>query len=108
MKCKHWIILLIATLVVSNTYLAYIIVDNGVTMTYQESSFDMAQKSYEQTLRIANLNIISRNADDAIKLLGKDVYGLDPFEKEGCLYIGQVCLLLDENRTITRVGENTL
>jgi len=108
MKCKYWTILLIVTLVISNSYLAYIIVDNGVTMAYQESSFDMTQKSYEQTVRIANLNIIGRSADDAITLLGKDVYGFDLFEKEGCLYAGQVCLLLNENRIITGVGKKAL
>jgi hypothetical protein len=63
---------------------------------------------YEQTLRLANLELIGLGADEALAKIGKDVYGLDPFEKEGCIYAGNVCVRLNEGRKVDGIGVNGL
>lgn len=103
MTPKHWIILLTALLVISNAYWVFVMIDTGITMTYREASFDLTEKTAEQAVRLANLNLIGMGADEALALIGKDVYDLEPFEKEGCLYAGQVCLRLDDNRVIVGI-----
>ena len=100
---KYWILSLVAALIITNGYWLYNAVDNGVSYTYLEASFDSATKSLEQTTRIANLNVIGKTADEILKLLNPNVYGLEPFEKEGCIYAAQVCLKLDEARIVVSV-----
>jgi len=103
MTPKRWIILLTALLVISNAYWVFVMIDTGITMTYREASFELTEKKSEQAIRLANLNLIGMGADEALALIGTDVYDLEPFEKEGCLYAGQVCLRLDENRVIVKI-----
>lgn len=106
MKFKLTIIFLILALVVTNAYWLFAIVDQGVTLTYTEDSFETAQKQYEQTVILANLQLIGSSPEEAMKKIGKDVYGLDPFIKEGCLWAGEVCLLLEDGK-VSRIGRES-
>lgn len=108
MKSKHWLILLTALLVISNAYWVVVMFDTGVTMTYREASSDLSEKTSQQAVRLANLNLIGMSAEEALTLIGKDVYDLEPFEKEGCLYAAEICLRLDEDRVIVSIeADNT-
>ncbi len=77
-------------------------------MTYRDASFDHTAKGYEQALRLANLDLLGMSADEAILTIGLDSYGSGPFEKEGCIYTAQVCIVLDEDRKVVgfRAEEN--
>lgn len=108
MKPKCWIITLAIVLVLGNAFWLYQTIDNGITMTYQGSSFELTKKMYEQTILLANMQIIGLGADEVMTKIGKDVYGLEPFEKEGCIIAGQVCIRLDENRVVTGIEGNGL
>jgi len=108
MKCRYWIILLVIALVSSNAYWMMTTLDSGITLTYQESSLELTQKMHEQTLRLANLELIGLGADEALEKIGKDVYGLQPFEKEGCINAGNICVRLDENRKVVGIGGDGL
>lgn len=88
---------------VTNAHWLFAIVDQGATLTYTEDSFETAQKQYEQTVILANLQLIGSSPEEAMKKIGKDVYGLEPFIKEGCLWAGEVCLLLEDGR-MSRIG----
>ena len=101
-------IILALLLIGSNLFWIYGIVDQGVTLTYTESSFESAQSSYEQLLILANKNPVGLSAEEAMAKVGKDIRGLDPFIKEGCLYFGQVCLRLDSKGVIEGYGKNAL
>jgi len=105
MKPKYWIIFLIVLLAVSNIYWFVVLLDQGISNTYREASYEMSEKMLEQTTRIANLQLLGLPADEAIEVLGEDVYGLMPFEKEGCIIAGNVCIRLDENRIVEGIGE---
>lgn len=93
-------------LILTNSFWVYNILDDAVTCMYSDSSFELTQKMYEQTTMIANLNVIGKHADEVLAQLTPDVYGLEPFEKEGCIIAGQVCLELNESRVITAVGRD--
>lgn len=98
MKSKLSILILVLSLVVTNAYWLFVVFDQGVTQTYMESSIEMSQKQYEQAVILSNLELKGMKAEDAIKRIGKDVYGAGPFIKEGCIWAGQVCLNLENNR----------
>ena len=107
MKTKLTVIFLILTLVGTNAYWMYAVLDQGVTLTYTEASFETAQKQFEQTVILSNLQLIGLSTEEAIEKIGKDVYGLDPFVKEGCIWAGQVCLLLENNK-VSKIGHGAL
>jgi hypothetical protein len=100
---KKWIALLTIAIVVSNGYWIYNTVDNAVTLHYVEDSANFTAKKLEQAIRVANMNVIGISAEDAFDQLNPDVDGLAPFEKEGCIYAGLICLEFDGSRTVVRV-----
>jgi len=85
----------------------FVVLDQGVTQTYTEASSETAQKQYEQAVVLSNLQLIGLSSEEAIEKFGKDVYGLDPFVKEGCIWAGEVCLLLEGNK-VSRIGHDAL
>ncbi len=94
-------------LVGSNLYWIYTIFDQGVTQMYTEMSLDSTIKQLEQTTVLANLNLKGLTKDQALEKIGKDVYGFDPFVKEGCIWAGQICVALNNNHVIG-IGNDTL
>jgi len=96
-------IALVIALVVTNGFWIYRTFDNGVTLTYAQADIESGQKLYGEAVALANLNLIGRSIDEARKLIGMDVYGLEPFEKEGCLYAGGICVRFDADRTVVAI-----
>lgn len=104
MKSKHTVIILVTALVVTNGYWIYQIFDSSVTLMYVEASVESMAMDRQQTVVLANLNVVGRSVDDVIELLGTDINGHRPFEKEGCLFYSQVCLQLNDQRVVVAVG----
>ncbi len=102
---KPFTLLLLFVLFVSNLFWLYTVLDQGVSYTYLEASMESSDKEREQLFKISNLNVIGQSVNEIKGQLNPDVYGLEPFEKEGCLYVGQVCLKLNRDSIIIRVGE---
>ena len=98
MKSKLAIIFLLLALIGSNAYWFITVLDQGITQTYMDSSLEMLQKQYEQSVILSNLELNGLSSEEALKRIGKDVYGLEPFIKEECIWAGQVCLSLKNNR----------
>jgi predicted metal-dependent TIM-barrel fold hydrolase len=103
MNSRSWVIVLAILLIGSNAYWLYNTVDFGITHSYLEASYEHEQKRAAQAIYLANLNLVGMHADAAKSRIGKDVSGLDSFEKEGCLYVGGICLRLDDNRLVVSV-----
>ncbi len=91
----------------SNAYWFIVVLDQGITQTYMESSLEQAQKQYEQSVILSNLELNGLSSEEALERIGKDVYGLEPFVKEGCIWAGQVCLGLENNR-VTGINYDAL
>ena len=89
---KKWIALLLLALLISNGYWIHRTIDNSVTLNYAADSFRSTAKSLEQAIRIANINVVGVSAEEALDKLNPTVYGLQPFEKEGCINAGGICL----------------
>lgn len=96
-KIKLTTVFLVLALFATNTFWAYRVFDLGVTLTYMEASFDHIRNQYEQMVVLSNLQLVGLSAEEAKERIGKDIRGLDPFVKEGCLWVGQVCLRLQDN-----------
>lgn len=107
MRSKLTIIFLLLVLIGSNAYWFVAILDQGVTQAYTESSLEQAQKQYKQTAILSNLELNGLSSEEALRRIGKDVYGLEPFVKEGCIWAGQVCLRL-ENDQVTGIDHDAL
>lgn len=78
----------------------YTVIDCGVTKTYQDASMESTLKMLDQSIVVANLNLVGKNLGEVKELLPKDSYGLTPFEKEGCLYAGGLCLVVNADQVI--------
>lgn len=88
----------------SNAYWLYALLDSGVSYTYLEASYETSEQMLAQTTRLANMELTGLPADTAIKRIERDVNGLEPFEKDGCIYAAQVCIRLNEDRVVVSIG----
>lgn len=95
-------------LIGTNGFWIFALVDDAVTCMYSDASFDLTEKMYRQSVILANLELKGKSANEAVNLIGKDVYGLDPFIKDGCVYAGQVCVRINENNFVVGIGETAL
>jgi len=102
---KYWITALAILLLVTNGFWMYRTLDNGITLTYSDASLDLSNQMYRQSLALSNLNLVGATVEEAKALVGKDIHGLDLFEKEGCLYAGQICMQISTDRTIEVIRE---
>ena len=103
MKSKSWIVLLLITLLASNLFWFFQLLDAGVTATYQDASYEAMRKDFQQLLILSNRNVIGKSAEEIVRLIGKDVYGSEPFVKDGCLVVSQMCLRLDSNNHVISI-----
>ena len=100
---KIIITMLVLLLLISNLFWLYIAVDHAVSDSYSEKNSDFKNKMLEQTVHVANLNVIGMHAAEAKSKLGLSVYGFVPYEKDGCIIVGEVCLKLNEARLVVTV-----
>ena len=106
MKPLHWIFSLAGLLVATNLFWLYQVIDGGVTQTYRDAQAELNETMYREAVRLANLDLIGLPADEALTRIGTDLKGFEPFEKaeDPCIYVGQVCVRLDEDRVVVGIG----
>ena len=102
---KYWIIGLVVVLLLTNAFWLFVALNYAVTNSYQADSRDYYQSNYLQALQLANKNLIGQSVDSAKKIIGKDLQGYDLIEKEGCLYVDQICLQIGKNKKIEVIRE---
>ena len=78
-------------------------IEHGITLAYQTSSYDSITKMLEQALVVANKNLIGTSLSVAQVAIEKDVFGSEPFLKEGCFYAGDLCLEIGQNSQMLEV-----
>lgn len=100
---KYWIIGLLILLLGSNAFWFSALLDNAVTCMYSDASLDMIDQMYRQSLALSNLNLVGLSLEEAKDKIGTDIHGLDPFVKEGCLNVGQICLQIGNDNTIEAI-----
>jgi len=94
---------LLAALFVTNGFWIYKTIDNAVTLHYANDSANFSARTLQAAIRVANLNAIGMSADEVMHLIQPDENVAKPFEKEGCIYTGLICLILDSDRIVVGV-----
>ncbi len=93
---KTKILALITMLVGSNLWWAYRTLDNGITLTYTEDSLEQTARGFNQAIAIIPL-VAQQASQREIVSAAKTASELDiePFEKEGYLWVGELGLKFD-------------
>jgi hypothetical protein len=98
------IIGLSSVLVLSNLYWIYTLLDAGVSYTYLEDSYRHAQSTAEQALAL--LPEVARSTATRQSIIDAAVRarpGVQPFEKDGYLWIDELGLQFDASGRLTDV-----
>ena len=96
-RSRLTIVLLVFTLVLSNAWWAYRLLDAGISHTYLRASFDTTSEALMQALAVLQAVAkpgATRNQVLAAAQLPNDRVG--PFEKEGYVWVGQLGLQFNE------------
>ena len=98
------IILLIIFLVGSNAWWVYRLVDAGVSYTYQGVSLEENQQALAQSLEIIKALASSDGSREMIVAAAKKTWdSIEPFEKEGYLWVGRLGLRFNEADKLVEV-----
>lgn len=100
---KWLVFLLLLLLGISNVFWLYVVVDQGVTSSYQHQQIDQLNRTQEQlmaalpelagTLTQAQvIDAVSRHSDEA------------PYEKDGCVWVGWLGLKFAGNGRLQAVA----
>lgn len=97
-KSTAVISLLAATLVVSNAWWAFQVLDAGVTSTYQDAQLEEEQQALTQALAIAK-TMASFGATRAqiVDAAQKAWPEVEPFEKDGYTWVGRLGLKFNDD-----------
>jgi hypothetical protein len=99
--------LLLATLIVSNAWWAYTVLDSGITYTYLRDSYEQNQQALLQSLAITNvLTTEEATRGQVIEAALEICPSSEPFEKEGYYWLGSLGLLFDESDRLVEVVPN--
>ncbi|MDD1793920.1 hypothetical protein LRP50_12320 [Enterovibrio sp. ZSDZ42] len=101
------VIALIVTLIITNVLWLFVFVhsaiNHGVTMTYHNASYEYTIDALNQAIIVANENLVGKSINEVRDIIKLDVTGSKPFVKEGCLYISQLCLKLNDEQVVYQV-----
>ena len=91
------IAVLSALLVGSNLVWAYVVLDGGVSYTYLQSSYDIARSTALQAIAVsAEVARDTATKQSVIDAAARFQPGVDPFEKEGFVWVGDIGLRFDD------------
>jgi len=98
------IILLIFSLVGTNAWWAYRLLDAGVSFTYQGESLEENQQALGQTLEIIKaLTLSNVTREKIVAAAQKSWCATEPFEKEGYLWVGRLGLRFNKDNQLVEV-----
>ena len=105
-KSRSILVLLSLGLVVSNLWWAYQLLDQGITLTYMQESYRGKSQLLTQTLSMLPVAAEpSVSQDEIIAAAQPQNSRIDPFEKEGFVWVGRLGLQFnDEGQLIKAVA----
>jgi hypothetical protein len=84
-------------LVASNLFWVYTVLDGGVSFTYLQSSYDNARGTALQAIAVsAEVARSTATRQSVIDAAAQIQPGVDPFEKEGFVWVGDIGLRFDD------------
>ena len=96
-RAKGAIVLLAVTLVASNLWWVYCLLDTGVTQTYMSVALDDNKQALAQTLAL--LPVVARpgvSRSEVLAAARSAEPSAAPFEKDGFVWVGQIGLKFNE------------
>lgn len=100
---KKFAIILGVLLIVSNLYWLYAILDHGVTLTYRNQELYEYKETQKQLLSMLPEVARNRSKEDIIEIAQKHSSS-EPFEKEGCTWVGWLGFKFTENSELENVS----
>lgn len=98
------IIILFVSLIGSNAWWAYRLLDAGVSYTYQGASLEESQQTLVQSFEIIKSLVSSDfSRDTIIEAAQKTLDSTEPFEKDGYLWVGSLGLRFNEANQLVEV-----
>ncbi len=104
-RSKGAIVLLAVTLVVSNLWWAYRLLDTGVTQTYIGVALDDNKQALAQTLAL--LPVVARpgvSRSEVLAAARPAEPSAAPFEKDGFVWVGSIGLKFNERGQLVEVS----
>lgn len=96
--------LLAVALVLSNGWWAYRTLDTGITNTYQSASLEDSQQALAQALAVINANAGTKPSREEIIAAAQAAWpAVEPFEKNGYLWVGRLGLRFNEAGRLVEV-----
>ncbi len=103
-KSTFLMVLLTTTLVASNIWWAYKILDAGVTSTYQKAALEENQQALLQTRAVIKVLAIPNATRAQIIEAAQAAWpSFEPFEKDGYLQVGRLGLKFDKTGHLIEV-----
>lgn len=92
------ILILCASLVITNAWWAINAIDSGITRTYQEASMQDTQQALSQALAIIKASGAPKATRAQIIEAAQKAWSAgEPFEKDGYLWVGRLGLRFDRS-----------
>ncbi|WP_152560450.1 hypothetical protein [Arenimonas donghaensis] len=97
-KSKVVIVLLAVLLLASNLWWAFRMLDAGVTHTYMGVSLEDNQVALAQVIAVANeASRVEATRESIVAAASQVETDIDPFEKDGYLWVGRIGLRFSDN-----------
>jgi hypothetical protein len=100
---KSIIFVLTILMIASNLFWLYRVIDDGITITYQDQRINELEEVREQLMAL--LPVLARGVkQEAITTIAGEVSGERPFQKHGCLWVGQLGFYFDQEGMLRSVS----
>lgn len=96
---------LLALLLGSNAYWLFVLFDAGVSQTYNGQYIDDLKGANDDLRRIIPVLTQSRPRSEVVEIVS-DLYDVEPFEKDGCVWIGSVGLKFSDQGKLSSVSKS--
>ena len=99
-----WIIsVLLILLLTTNAFWLYSAIDNGVTASYRDQQIHELNETRKQLMAVLPELSAGLNKDEIVSISKKHT-NLEPYEKDGCSWVGWLVFKFDENNKLQSVS----
>ncbi|WP_160154173.1 hypothetical protein [Microbulbifer sp. ALW1] len=100
---KKIVVILGVLLIVSNLYWLYALMDNGITLTYRDQELHEYKETQKQLMSMLT-DVAKNRSEEEIIEIAKKYTSSEPFEKEGCTWVGWLGFKFAENSELEGVS----
>jgi hypothetical protein len=90
-------------LIVSNLFWIYTLIDNGITLTYRDQELYEYKETQKQLMSMLP-EVAQNRSNEEIINIAKKYSSSEPFEKEGCTWVGWLGFKFSEDSELENVS----